>query len=109
MARQVKSSKLESGDARRKLTIRGKPYWQAIDRGLHLGYRRLKGKAGTWVARHYLGDQQYETESLGVADDISDADGASILDYWQATSQSASAHERARQARQRAFDRARRG
>jgi integrase len=51
---------------------------------LHLGYRRIKTGAGSWWARHYLGDQQYETESLGIADDLSDADGVAVLDYWQA-------------------------
>jgi integrase len=59
-------------------------HWRSIERGLHLGYRRIKTGAGTWWARHYLGDQQYETESLGIADDLSDADGVAVLDYWQA-------------------------
>ena len=84
MARKVKSKELESREARRKLAIRGKPHWKSIERGLHLGYRRLKGRAGTWCTRHYLGKQAYEVESIGVADDLSDADGAIILDYWQA-------------------------
>jgi integrase len=84
MARKVKSKELESREARRKLAIRGKPHWKSIERGLHLGYRRLKGRAGTWCIRHYLGKQAYEVEGIGVADDLSDADGAIILDYWQA-------------------------
>src|SRR5262249_52955297 len=84
MARRVKSKELESREARRKLTIRGKPHWKSIERGLHLGYRRLKGRAGTWCIRHYLGKQAYEVESIGVADDLSDADRTTILDYWQA-------------------------
>ena len=58
-----------------------------IERGLHLGYRKLKGKAGTWCARHYIGEQQYELEALGIADDLSDADGVAILSYWQAQDQ----------------------
>ena len=45
---------------------------------------QLKGKAGTWCARHYIGEQQYELEALGIADDLSDADGVAILSYWQA-------------------------
>jgi NADH dehydrogenase/NADH:ubiquinone oxidoreductase subunit G len=49
-----------------------------------LGYRKLRGRAGTWVGRHYVGNQAYETESIGTADDLSDADGVAILDYWQA-------------------------
>jgi integrase len=84
MARKVRDATMDSGEARRKLKVQGKPYYRQIERGLHLGYRRLKAKAGTWVARHYVGDQQYEVESLGTADDQSDADGTAILDYWQA-------------------------
>jgi|RhiMetdeSRZDD1v2_1073273.scaffolds.fasta_scaffold70586_5 integrase len=84
MARKVKDKELDTREARGKLKPRGKPYWRTIERGLHLGYRRLKGKAGTWWARHYIGGQQYEAEALGNADDLSDADGVAILSYWQA-------------------------
>ncbi len=51
---------------------------------MHIGYRRLKGKAGTWWARHYIGNRQYETENLGAADDVSNADDVKILNFWQA-------------------------
>ncbi|MEX0852150.1 MAG: site-specific integrase, partial [Bauldia sp.] len=84
MARKVRDEILDSREARNKLKPRGKPYWRTIERGLHLGYRRLKGGSGTWWARHYLGDRSYEVEGLGVADDRSDADGVAVLDYWQA-------------------------
>jgi integrase len=84
MARKVRDKTMDTAEARRKLTVRGKPYYRAIEHGLHLGYRRLKGKAGTWTARYYLGDQEYEIEQIGVADDGSEADGATILSFWQA-------------------------
>jgi integrase len=84
MARKVKDRELDTRAAREKLKPRGKPYWRLIERGLHLGYRRLKGKAGTWCLRHYLGEQAYGVEAIGAADDLSDADGMVILDYWQA-------------------------
>jgi len=85
MARRVHDKALDSRDARRRLKIRGKPYYRAIERGLHLGYRRLGGgQAGTWVARHYIGGQSYEVQKIGIADDVSDADGAAVLDFWQA-------------------------
>jgi integrase len=84
MARKVRDATLDSREARGKLKPRGKPYWRTIERGLHLGYRRLAGKAGTWWARHYLGDQAYEVESIGAVDDLSDADGVAVLSYWQA-------------------------
>jgi integrase len=85
MARRVHDATLDSKDARRRLKIRGKPYYRQIERGLHLGYRRLGGgQAGTWVARHYVGEQSYEVQKIGIADDVSDADGVAVLDFWQA-------------------------
>jgi integrase len=88
VARKVKDATLDSVAARMKLKPRGKPYWCSIGPGLHLGYRRLKGKAGTWSARFYLGDQQYATEAIGVANDLSEPgtllDGTEVLDFWQA-------------------------
>jgi integrase len=84
MARRVKDKTLDSRDARQRLPVRGRPHYRAIERGLHLGYRRLKGAAGTWVVRHYAGDQSYEIERIGNADDFSDADGSAVLDFWQA-------------------------
>jgi integrase len=84
MARRIKDATLDSKEARRKLKARGKPYYRAIERGLHLGYRKLAGGTGTWVARHYVGEQSYAVEKIGAADDFSDADGTAIFDYWQA-------------------------
>jgi integrase len=80
----VKDATLDTREARAKLKPRGKPYWRLIEPGLHVGYRRLKGRAGSWSGRHYLGNQQYEVEHIGVADDLSDADGEAILNFWQA-------------------------
>jgi integrase len=85
MARRVKDATLDSREARRRLKIRGKPYYRQIERGLHLGYRRLGGGvAGTWVGRHYVGKQSYEVQKIGIADDVSDADGAAVMNFWQA-------------------------
>jgi hypothetical protein len=84
MARKVRDKELDTREARLKLTARGKPYWRTIEHGLHLGYRRLRGKSGTWWVRHYLGDQRYEAGSLGIADDLSDADGVAVINFWQA-------------------------
>ncbi|ESZ65711.1 tyrosine-type recombinase/integrase [Mesorhizobium sp. L103C131B0] len=83
MAKRVRDAQLESRAARAKLKAQGKPYYKAIGPGLHVGYR--KGKTGgVWVARAYLGDQDYLVQKVGIADDARDADGASILDFWQA-------------------------
>ena len=83
MARRVKDRNLDSRDARRKLKASGKPYWRAIGRGLHVGYR--KGKTGgVWVIRRYLGKQAYQLETIAEADDVLDANGREVLDFWQA-------------------------
>ncbi|HEX9324473.1 MAG TPA: site-specific integrase, partial [Xanthobacteraceae bacterium] len=84
MARTLRDSNLGTRAARLKLKPRGKPYWKGVEQGLHLGYRRLKGKPGTWNVRHYIGSQTYLVELLGRADDASDADGIAVLSFDQA-------------------------
>jgi integrase len=90
MARRIRDADLETRAARRHLKGRGKPYYRSIEEGLHLGYRKAKGRrgksagAGKWVARHYVGAQSYVLETIAIADDLSDADGVAILYYWQA-------------------------
>jgi integrase len=83
MARTVRDANLETRTARGRLKPSGKPYYRAIDPGLHLGYR--KGQAGgKWVMRWYVGDGEYEVETIGIADDGADADGVAVLDFRQA-------------------------
>jgi integrase len=84
MPRKVKGRALDSREARNKLKSRGAAYWRLVDRGLHVGYRRIAGKAGTWWARYYAGEQHYNVEPLGTADDVEAADGRTVLDFWQA-------------------------
>jgi integrase len=84
MARKVKDKQLDTREARLRLKPRGKPYYRVVEEGLHLGYRRPKRGAGKWVERRYTGDQAYEVENIGIADDLSDADGVVVLDFWQA-------------------------
>jgi integrase len=84
VARTIRDTKLETRAARERLKARGKPYWRELEPGCHLGYRRLRGKAGRWVVRHYAGQQTYQTETIATADDYSDADGTAILSYRQA-------------------------
>ena len=79
----IREKKLDSASARAKLKPSGKPYWRAIDAGLHLGYRKgLRG--GKWVLRRYLGGERYAVETVAAADDHSPADGVGILDFFQA-------------------------
>jgi integrase len=83
MARTVRDAKLETRTARAVLKSSGKPYWRAIDEGLHLGYRK-GAQSGKWVMRRYVGGQSYVVETIGTADDKIDADGAVILTFSQA-------------------------
>src|SRR5262245_3235049 len=84
MPRTIRDTALETRAARGRLRARGKPYYRSIDHGLHLGYRKPLSGPGKWVARHYIGDQAYQLEVIGTADDFSDADGVRILSYRQA-------------------------
>jgi integrase len=84
MPRSVRDAKLDTRTAREKLKARGKPYFRALDPGLHLGYRKLKGLPGRWVVRHYVGAQAYETVTIATADDYSRANGVDVLDWQQA-------------------------
>jgi integrase len=84
--RILKDSNLGARDARSRLKARGKPYWRLIEPGLHLGYRRLAGRPGTWCVRRYVGGQSYSVEAIAdvVADDNADADGRTVLSFAQA-------------------------
>ena len=83
MPRKVRDIKLDSRTARLKLKKRSSPYFVKLGKNLQLGYRR-NDTAGTWLARLYNGDGTYKRQPLGVADDIADADGVALLDFWQA-------------------------
>lgn len=87
MARTVQDKKLDTRTARRGLKAQREPHWKAIGQGFHIGYRKLKSEGGTWTARFRPEGKNYKYISLGKADDIQDADGMSILDFWQAQEQ----------------------
>jgi integrase len=83
MARTVRDAKLESRQARIRLTARSEPHWRAITEGCHLGY--YKGaRSGAWIGRFRKPDGAYVKKRLGAADDIADADGSQFLSYKQA-------------------------
>jgi integrase len=85
LARTLRDSKLDTREARTRLKVRSRPYWRLIEPGLHLGYRRLAGRPGSWCVRRYVGSQSYTVAALkGVADDYADADGETVLDFAQA-------------------------
>jgi len=83
MARSTRSAKLETRTARLKLSFCKKPYFVTIAPGTGLGYRRNRA-AGTWVARAADGRGGNWTEAFATADDYADANGDSILTYWEA-------------------------
>lgn len=84
MARTVRDALLDSRTARSRLKARGKPYFRSLEPGLHLGYRKPLSGPGKWVARHYVGNQNYQLETLAIADDYSDPDGVAVLSFHQA-------------------------
>ena len=84
MARIAKAGKLDSRTARRTLTARNSPYWQNIQPGRAIGYRRASAeRPGQWQARVLHRDDEggrvFRFESLGTADDSPDDTGT--MDY----------------------------
>jgi integrase len=85
MARRVLDTMLDTRTARSRLKAQGKPYWRQLEPGMAIGYRKPLSGPGKWVVRHHLGGKnEYETDTFGVADDFSDADGEAILSFWEA-------------------------
>lgn len=83
MARRIASPKLIDRTNRLRLAIAKKPVFVRIGPGVSLGYRRNE-TAGTWVVRVADGDGGNWQKSIGVADDFDDADGVTVLTFWQA-------------------------
>src|SRR5262245_37769486 len=84
MARRPRSSQLENRTSRLKLPVRRKPYAPlTVAPGIPLSYRRNQG-AGTWVVAVADGRGGRWTKGFAVADDHEDANGNSVLDFWQA-------------------------
>jgi site-specific recombinase XerD len=83
MARKIRSPDLETRTARLKLAVRKKPYSVSIARGIRLAYRRNQG-AGVWSLQKSDGASSSWLQKFADADDHEDANGSTILDYWQA-------------------------
>jgi len=97
MARTIRESRLDTREARLRFKVRGKPYWRLLEPGLHLGYRRLQGRPGSWCVRRYAGEQSYQIEAIkgAIADDYQDADGATVLSFAQAQKRALAAKPKA--------------
>lgn len=83
MPRTVREASLSTRSARLRLPVRSKPYWRALESGLHFGYRR-RSTGGSWIVRRRRDDGRYHEGRLGLADDLQDADGGVVLDFSQA-------------------------
>lgn len=81
MSRTLKEAPLTTANARLKL--KAGVHWRAIDADIHLGYRKGT-RAGRWLVRWYLGQQRYERETIGSADDEAQADGLNVFSFTQA-------------------------
>lgn len=82
MARTVRDSKLQSREARRSIPVAKAPYWLSIAPGRSIGYRKGK-KGGAWLAKIVTEDIRKEGK-IGIADDVMDGNGRSILSFAQA-------------------------
>jgi integrase len=83
MACSTRSAKLETRTSRLKLEPRWKPYTERVAPGVRLGYRR-KGTAGSWSVIAADGKGGNWLKAFAVADDFEDANGDTVLDFWQA-------------------------
>jgi integrase len=83
MARSTRFAKLETRAVRLKLPVAKKPMFVKIGPRIGLGYRRNQ-TAGTWVARVADGKGGNWTKAIAIADDYDEANGSTVLDFWQA-------------------------
>ncbi|AMN40186.1 tyrosine-type recombinase/integrase [Rhodoplanes sp. Z2-YC6860] len=81
MARRTRSALLENRTNRLKLALRKKPYTALIAPGIFLAYRRNAGP-GTWSVKAHGWLKRF-----ALADDHEEANGESVMSYWQALEQ----------------------
>ena len=83
MARKIRSADLETRTARLRFAVRKKPIPVRIGPGIQLTYRRNQ-QAGRWSVKAADGKGGHWTKGFAYADDFEDADGAAVLNFWQA-------------------------
>lgn len=85
MTRHLRNPKLETRSSRLALPVAREPYWQKIAPGAFVGYRRIKGEAGSWwLRRLVLGTTRYEKQAFAKADDFDEANNRAILTFFSA-------------------------
>jgi integrase len=83
MARRTRSPKIETRSARLKLPVQRKPFFVTVGPFIAVGYRRLQ-HAGRWIVRQSDGRGGNWQKAFATADDFEDANGSTVLDFWQA-------------------------
>lgn len=81
---EIAMPSLETKTSRLKLEIRWKPYFQNLNSGLALGYRRKAIGAGTWNIRTSDGKGGNSVKRIATADDFAAANGKDIMSFIQA-------------------------
>ena len=87
MARTTRDYRLDSRTARIKLKPRKSPHRVRLEQGLSLGYYKPAKGCGSWVAflNPAKGDRSaWKQHALRPADDFTEADGETILNFAQA-------------------------
>ena len=82
MGRQVRDTRLESREARQRLSKRHRPYWRVLAEGVHLGYRKGE-RDGVWRVRAYVRGK-YQERIIGPADDFQDAENSDAVAFGDA-------------------------
>jgi integrase len=67
-----------------KLPVRRKPYFCLLSPGVFVGYRRNVG-SGSWSVKASDGHGSAWLKSFALADDSEESNGASVLDFWAAS------------------------
>ncbi|WP_168793654.1 tyrosine-type recombinase/integrase [Paraburkholderia aromaticivorans] len=72
---------IKTKTSRAKLTARREPYFEAIRKGVFVGFRKLESGAGTWIGRYRLADGKQTFKSFG--DDLAEFDDArKAVEKW---------------------------
>jgi integrase len=84
MARTIRPVAISTRTSRARLRRGRQPTWNAIARGVHIGYQRWPGEpSGRWILRTRRAGR-YSTLTIGAADDAIDSDGVGTFSYDEA-------------------------
>jgi integrase len=81
---KIRDTNLGTRLGRYALRARPKPYYVALEDGIHLGYKKPLAGPGKWILRHCVGGRTYVVRTVALADDLSDANGITVLNFEQA-------------------------